>query len=180
MQSNIRDNYLYPQSTPVYLYGHFNLKDIDWTALLNKPRAAHPDSCSKLIEIVSDFSLDQMVSIPTRGSAILDLVLSNKPDTVTNLKTIPGMSTANDHEIIVTDILCTIPVNKNRPRKIYQWKKGDIAGLKLATSNFANDYQCDSKNRTVNENFHKIQSFLLESQNKFIPTKVISGKYSYP
>ena len=110
----------------------------------------------------------------------VDLVLSNKPDTVTNLRTIPGLSTANDHEIIVTDILCTIPVNKNLPRKVFQWKKGDIAGLKLAPSNFAKDYLRDFNYRTVNENFYAIQSFLLESQSKFIPTKVISGKYSYP
>ena len=106
-----------------------NLKDIDWPSLSLKPRATHSDSCKKLLDIVSNFFLEQMVSVPTRGSAILDLLLTNKPDTLINIKTAPGMSTVNDHDIISANILCQIPINRKSPRKIFIWKRGDIAGF---------------------------------------------------
>ena len=175
---NVRDNCT--PNTPIYLCGDFNLKDIDWTTLSNKPRAAHPESCKKLTELISDFSLEQMVTVPTRGSAILDLVITNKPDTITNLDTTPGLSTVNDHDIVTADILCSIPINRKTPRLIYQWNRGDITGLRNATSDFALDYLRRAHTRPVNDNFLEIQSFLQNAQDKFIPTKLISGKYSYP
>ena len=167
-------------NTPVYLCGDFNLKDIDWPSLSLKPRAIHSDSCNKLLDIISDFSLEQMVSVPTRGSAILDLILTNKPDTLINIKTGPGMSTVNDHDIISANILCQIPINRKSPRKIFLWKRGDIAGLQEATSKFTKQYLNDSKKNSVNQNCSCIISYLTFAKNKFIPSKLISGKYSYP
>lgn len=157
-----------------------NLKDIDWNSLSVKPRAAHSDSCKQLIDVISDFSLDQMVTFPTRGCSTLDLIFTNKPDSVVNLDTMPGLSTVNDHDIVTADILGTIPVNRKAPRKVYKWNRGDIPGLRSATTTFASDYLKTCNIRTVNENFEVIKSFLQDAQNKFIPSKMVSGKYSYP
>ena len=121
-----------------------------------------------------------MVSVPTRGSAILDLILTNTPDTVINIKTAPGMSTENDHDLISAEILCEIPINRKSPRKIFLWKRGDFTGIKEATSTFSKQYLIDSKHRSVNQNCSSILSFLITVQNKFVPSKFISGKYSYP
>ena len=50
----------------------------------------------------------------------------------------------------------------------------------MATTNFASNYCTKSHSESVNENFADIKSFLLEAQKLFIPSKEISGKYSYP
>ena len=58
------------------IFGDFNYPNIDWTNLDADSGSRH------FFDMVNDSYLTQHVTRPTRGSNILDLVLSNIPDLV--------------------------------------------------------------------------------------------------
>jgi hypothetical protein len=55
-----------------------------------------------MLEIASDFNMEQIVQQPTRGDNILDLVLTTNPGVVVkNIEIQHGMS---DYQIVITDM----------------------------------------------------------------------------
>ena len=67
---------------------------------------------------------------PTRHGALLDLFATNKPSLVSEISNIPGISTANDHNIIVVDSDVKPQISKTPPRKVYRWHKADLDALR--------------------------------------------------
>ena len=67
--------------TPILIFGDFNLPDINWTTLTGNSAVSN-----NFCVFVFESNLIQLVNLPThiRGN-ILDLVLTNSPDHVTNL-----------------------------------------------------------------------------------------------
>ena len=47
------------------------------------------------LELLNDFSMEQLVGEPTRNNNLLDLILSTEPSIITNVTTVPGIS---DHK----------------------------------------------------------------------------------
>ena len=43
-----------------------------------------------LLESVNEFGLDQLVTEPTHGSNVLDLIFSSHPESIANIEVIPG------------------------------------------------------------------------------------------
>ena len=79
---------------PVLLVGDFNLPSIDWSS---PALISDSDCCSVRFSVfTSRHALDQLVSEPTRGRNILDLLLCNEPFLVSTVRTGPPFSTA-DH-----------------------------------------------------------------------------------
>ena len=62
----------------IYLMGDFNMPDIDWET----HTGGTDSSAQTLLKFANTFFLTQLVDSPTRGSNILDLVLTNRPDYV--------------------------------------------------------------------------------------------------
>ena len=69
-----------------------------------------------------DHALTQMVLVPTRGSNILDLFITNFPSLITLADTIPGVS---DHEIVAIQSIVHFPITKQIPRRILCYNKAD-------------------------------------------------------
>ena len=84
---------------------------------------------NKLIEIVGEFGLVNMVNEPTQldSGNILDLVLTSNPSLISTINTVAGMS---DHEAILFDI----NMNPNRktkpPHKVYNYRSANWESLK--------------------------------------------------
>ena len=66
---------------PLVLCGDFNLPNIDWNHSSPSPSSTCA-AATLLCDIANDYSLQQMVSEPTRESSILDLVFANKVNSV--------------------------------------------------------------------------------------------------
>lgn len=79
-----------------YLLGDFNFPLIDWSQLSSSCRLS-----TEFIDLTVNFNLCQVVHLPTRGNNLLDLILTNAPETIGQITHLDGFS---DHNLLQTTI----------------------------------------------------------------------------
>ena len=68
------------KSPSVHVLGDFNFRDIVWPDRLNKQGfSLSMSEGAKLVELISDRELEQVVHFPTRGQNTLDLIITSFP-----------------------------------------------------------------------------------------------------
>ena len=114
--------------TNVIIVGDFNIREIGWINLEAKGLIE-----STFLDIVQNNLLFQLVSKPTKGENILDLVLVDNIDLVSSVDVVNSFSTS-DHCSI--DILLSAKYERieNDSRKIYLYSKGDYVSLNDAVN----------------------------------------------
>ena len=113
---------LLPSKCPIFICGDFNLPNIDWES----PSVIKSDKQSSLLlTMMDDFSLEQCVSSPTRGSSLLDLVFTNSRDLISSVEVVDNLPNT-DHDCIefVLDVLP--PKQVTLHRTLYNYKKTDF------------------------------------------------------
>ena len=86
------------------------------------------DSGSRhFLDMVNDSYLTQHVTRPTRGSNILDLVLTTEPDMISEVEVREHLANC-DHKILAWKIDCNAPVVLTINRSSYVFHKGDYDG----------------------------------------------------
>ena len=80
-----------------------------------------------------DLSLNQIVDTSTRGTAILDLIFTNRPDLIKNPKPLAGLG---DHEIVSHKISLQPIRKKPAKREILLSSKIDVSKLRKDTQTF--------------------------------------------
>ena len=110
-----------PGSLPVVLCGDFNLPNIDWSHFNPSP-VAHSRENSLLCDPISDFNLQQMVMEPTRGANTLDLLFTNRPDILHEVKVVDGLP-GSDHDAVYFSINLGWRRFLRQKRLVYNFKK---------------------------------------------------------
>ena len=82
------------RSQALILLGDFNQPDICW-----KSNTASCRQSSRFLKRIEDDFLSQVISTPTRGEAILDLVVTNESELVGDVK-IRGSLGCSDHALV--------------------------------------------------------------------------------
>ena len=163
--------------TCVIVGGDFNAPGINWSDMTTKPDASLKGMCSRLIGILSTFSLSQLQTEPTRQNAVLDLFCTNKPGLVKNISLTPGIS---DHDgVIVVDMSLKAIINKKPQRKIPLWSKADWKSIKENAVSFATDFLTKCENRSPEENWNDFKNHMKAAQNA-IPSKLSSERTNLP
>ena len=107
-------------SSALWIGGDINLPDINWS---NSSVSGHSYSL-RLNHIFLDFLLDntltQMVTIPTRGTNILDIFVTDRSSLVEFCDTVDGIG---DHEAVLVKSLVTAHLSHPNERTIYLWSK---------------------------------------------------------
>jgi endonuclease/exonuclease/phosphatase family metal-dependent hydrolase len=106
--------------------GDFNLPSINWENGTNKPSPQYGTCINqKILDIISDNNMEQIVTEPTRENNTLDLCFTNNPGLVQNLEVEPGIS---DHNMVTIAVNTKAKIHKKPPRKIYtcMYKKGNM------------------------------------------------------
>ena len=134
---------------------------------------------AKLVELISDHELEQVVHFPTRGQNTLDLIITSLPGQFVDIHSPDRLS---DHDIVSGTLKIVIPPIKKPKRKVYKYQKGDYESmkgdaLKFAKEKYFNGY---SGTRSVQENFNLITSFIQDSVDKHIPSKTSRSVSSVP
>ena len=164
---------------------NFNLPNISWMNSAADPGTHDAKISDQLIEITQDHGLIQIVDEPTRTTqqteSILDLFFTNHHDMVNRHSVIPGLS---DHDIPILDISTRIILNKKKPRRIYQYKKGNMQGLVFDREDFAEAY-CTKYSGNNGKNFNnmwtELNTGIVTSMDKHIPSKMLSSsKHTAP
>ena len=109
--------------TCIAMAGDFNAPGIDWESSTVKPDAPLRGMCQRLIDMLHQFHLSQLVTEPTRHKATLDLFCTNKPGLIKNISLVPGISDHNG--VVVVDTLLRAEINKKPRRPIPLLSKGN-------------------------------------------------------
>ena len=125
---------------------------------------------AKLVELISDHKLEQVVHFPTRGQNKLDLIITSLPGQFVDIHFPDRLS---DHDIVSRTLKIVIPPIKKPKRKVYKYQKGDYESMKADALKFAKEkyFNGYSGTRSVQENFNLITSFTQDSVDKHIPSK---------
>ncbi|KAK4832290.1 hypothetical protein QYF61_021689 [Mycteria americana] len=101
------------------LMGDFSYPDICW----KNNTAAHMSSI-KFLECVEDFLLIQMLNVPTRNEALLDLLLTNQENLLYNIS-VSGKGSRRSKRLLWLN--CELLSLLKTKREVYQrWKSGQI------------------------------------------------------
>jgi len=159
------------QLPQILLAGDFNSPSISWTDGIGQvnPNPTYGTEVNQLLlESVNEFGLDQLVTEPTRGGNILDLLFSTNSESIDNVEVIPGMS---DHEAVYCELTL-----KNRPESddikhpIFLYDRGNMTQLKLDLSAFQTEFlTSDPYSNTVQENWESFKQAINTAINENIP-----------
>ena len=89
------------KDSTIWIFGDFNLPDFDLQNDTIKSPCKSQTMYDDFLENLTNFSLELMVKIPTRGDNILDLFLTNQPGKVHATKTLPSLGSSDHHDDIV-------------------------------------------------------------------------------
>ena len=134
---------------------------------------------AKLVELISDHKLEQVVHFPTRGQNTLDLIITSLPGQFLDIHSPDRLS---DHDIVTGTLKIVIPPIKKPKRKVYKYQKGDYESMKSDALKFAKEkyFNGYSGTRSVQENFNLITFFIQDSADKHIPSKTSRSVSSVP
>ena len=89
----------------------------------------------------------------------------------------PGIS---DHSIVLADCNLKATINKNPPRKVYQWSKADWQLIKEHTVIFAKQFLAFALTRTVKENYTVFIEYMEGILAVNIPSKLSNSQHNVP
>ena len=100
---------------PIVLCGDFNLPYIDWS--IGFPTISSP-AANELCDLVRENCFTQVVSAPTCCHHLLDLVLTNKPDIVSNVCVVDNLP-STDHDAVRFMLNVVLPSQSPCRRILY-------------------------------------------------------------
>ena len=141
--------------------GDFNYPHIDWAnGCSNRGRE------SEFLDCLNDCAMEQMVTEPTRGEVILDLVLSNAEDLVRDVNVIAPLGNS-DHNVIEYNIC----INRKLPNKtntaMFNFKRGNFSEMRGYVKKKLKGKV--KKVKTLGESWRLFKTTILEAQIKYIP-----------
>ena len=164
--------------------GDLNLSNIDWInqEIVTDQKGSTKDSnhCSIFLEIMKDLGLSQHCLEVTREESqkILDLMLTNRPDTVLDVQSLPGMS---DHNIVLSSFKLTTTRARIPQRKVFKYDKADWDHIRNRTESLRTKYfERKPADYSIDENCSFIEEGIEEIIDKEIPTKLTKSRQSYP
>lgn len=125
--TGVIDRACHSQHDVVWLGGDMNLLIVDW-----KTNSTTGNQYSKVmnqayINKLQDAGLLQVNHNPTRGDAIFDILLTNRPSLLSRCGVIPGLS---DHGILLCDSIIQPARIKPVSRTVHDWAKADTYAMK--------------------------------------------------
>ncbi|RMC21758.1 hypothetical protein DUI87_02627 [Hirundo rustica rustica] len=160
------DNLFYKQlnnvsgSSALVLVGDFNLPDICWE--LN---TAEKQQSRKFLECVEDNFLSQLVSKPTRGGTMLDLLFTNRDGLVGDVE-VGGRLGHSDHEIIEFSIIGEIRRTINKISTL-DFQRADFGLFKRLIQRVP--WETVLENKGVQERWVCFKTEILRAQEQTVP-----------
>ena len=162
----------------VILGGDFNLPNIDWNTKTVNPGGKNKQFCDSVLDLMDDYSLEQVVQEPTRGKNILDLCFTNQPSLVNKVNIVSGIS---DHDIVIMDSSIKPKFNKKKSRKVYRFTDENIASVRRGLELFNTKFLKSNPHlNSVDKNWSFFKTSIQEVVEKYVPSKMTSTRYHLP
>lgn len=173
LRSSISAAVDYCSPSDIYLFGDFNFPQIDWANLSSPSHAA-----TEFINLTLDFYLFQVISQNTRGSNILDLVLTTAPETIGQVMYLDGFS---DHKLLQFDILVPCLFPGQSTKMIRDYSKANYGEINAELTTFFNEVFFLLRNhRSTEENWLLLKHKLSALIQKYVPLITISNDKTNP
>jgi len=167
-----------PITPNIIMGGDFNLPDILWDTLEIKKNPQYTKTLNeKMIDIMQEYNLTQIVHEPTRGSNTLDLFLTTNPDLAEPPSVHPGMS---DHDVVICNFRLKAKQQRKAPRVVYQVGRGDVDAVRKELLDGYNNYKDNVEQYDVNTSWNIFKEIFFHIVNTHIPQKTITGKQRLP
>ena len=163
-----------PTNPPhMLLAGDFNLPDISWSdgnGRINPSPTYGTEVNQLLLDSVNDNGLEQLVSVPTRGKNILDLLFCSHPYLIADVEIIPGIS---DHEAVFYCLnLSSKPLTNEVEHPIFLYHKGDMNSLKSDMLDFQMKFiTSDPYSNSVEENWQNFKNAISSAISTHVPQR---------
>ena len=122
----------------IWFAGDLNLPNINWNLNCLQCNNYPSTLCMKLLDTLSELSLSQIITFPTRQQNTLDIFITNRPTLVRSCVSIPRIS---DHKAVYILSNITAKVHKTIPRKIILWNRENFTLIEEIISDFKNEFQ---------------------------------------
>ena len=162
-------------STYVIIIGDFNLPDINWHTLSSTSTLSNA-----FCDFIFDNSLSQLIDQPTHTKGnILDLLLSNTDELVTNLTISPINNwISSDHFVIAFSLAQQlIRTSPTIPKYVYDFPKANFSAILSYLLDF--EYSPCLRSQDVEFIWHEIKNSIHNAMNMFIP-KVRLRRHQFP
>jgi len=103
------------------IIGDINLPKLNWNTKLPYPNQTHIKKA--YLEFTSQLHLTQMIDFPTRGNNLLDVILTESPHAIKNIKKLPSFSQNNsssDHSSFEFSLYFTKDIHPNITKLDYK------------------------------------------------------------
>ena len=147
------------------LLGDFNFRKIDWNSQTGTSTLEN-----SFIDTINDNCLTQIVTDPTRGNNILDLVFVGDPALVEKVSVQPPFSTS-DHSSVCAHVTCPVPRISRGPRKVYLYSKGDYNSFNNALGDV--DWDSALSSRNIEENWSVYTDTYQSLVDLYVPHKMV-------
>ena len=160
-----------PRHNKVIIAGDLNFPDLICPERTITPGSTHNRIHSEFIDLLDDFSLNQMVDESTRNGKTLDLILTNSPTHCTHTEVISGIS---DHEAVLSNFNLNHKFNKQPQRKVPVYSKADWTSLAAHITTFHNRLmEQDISLHSADKLWIDFRKSLQEGIQKHIPQKTV-------
>lgn len=162
----------------IHIMGDFNFRCVDWETVSNRNGGELSDSEGLvLVDILRDFYLEQLITFPTREDKTLDLLMTNRPGLVSDIRSPAKFS---DHDAISCMLSCATSVQRKTRRKVYLYAKADFEEIRKDMSHYNDTFLKSSMSNSVEEDWSAFKNSLSGSIEKNIPSKFVSGRDKLP
>jgi hypothetical protein len=83
----------------------------------------------KLLDIIDEYNLHQLVNVPTRKERTLDLILVTNPSIINKVHTLPPLG-LSDHDVVYIEADIWLRKVRQKPRKILRYDKANWDNIK--------------------------------------------------
>ena len=161
------------------IVGDLNVPSIDWSSL-TCPSDGIQDV---ILDFTCDNGFDQMVTEPTRGDNVLDVVLTNNRFLVSDVRVASPLGNSDHSRVnFVVDIPDRYNESTTSSSKIYSWSRADYESLSSYLMQIDwNTFM--SVNLTADAIWTSFKSILYDAFDQFVPTRrscVNRRKKRYP
>lgn len=146
--------------------GDFNLRNVGWGVIED---GAETGVSKDMEEWMTNNGMEQIVREITRPSespSVLDLIFTNRPEKIMEIKTKPGIS---DHNSIILsyDIECSTPETKKRQIKNYN--KADLQKSSYTMGKKWEKYKIDTEGQNIEQKWKIFKEDLRQTIEKTVP-----------
>lgn len=159
----------------VILGGDFNYPGIDWSAS-TVSCTSHRQESLNFMHLTHEHHMSQLVTEPTRGKNILDLILTNHPDNaVTHV-----LEEISDHRVVHCSLSLPRCDKIMSTKPLLNYACANVEKMNRMLADFTPRFEANLENCTANENWIEFRDLLKQIEHSCVPRMTISSATNDP